>query len=127
MSMTKRNRIYFAGWCLTLALAVFAGCTRGAGDAAVAPPDATTGGIFRQAEVPDGVLTDSGLTVPRGFQVNLFAQGLTNPRRIAIAPGSTPTRYDVFVAESQANRISVLRDSDGDGKSDQKFTFTTQV
>jgi glucose/arabinose dehydrogenase len=79
--------------------------------------------ITRREEVPDGVTTSSGLTVPRGFAVNIFADGLDNPRRIAFAPGATPQKYDVFVAESRANRIRVLRDGNGDGKADGRFTF----
>ncbi len=48
--------------------------------------------------------------VPNGFEVNLFASGLTAPRLIRTAPNG-----DVFVAESAAGRIVVLR-ADGDGK-----------
>jgi glucose/arabinose dehydrogenase len=84
---------------------------------------ATSGRITRRDEVPDGVTTPSGLTVPRGFQVNIFAGGLDNPRRITFAPGATPQKYDVFVAESRPNRIRVLREFNGDGKADQRFVF----
>ncbi|MBV9470849.1 MAG: sorbosone dehydrogenase family protein [Abitibacteriaceae bacterium] len=83
----------------------------------------TTSTIFRSEGVPNGFTDASGLTVPRGFRVNLFAEGLTNPRRIYIAPGSTPQRYDVFVSESKANRIRVLREQNGDGHADAKFVF----
>jgi glucose/arabinose dehydrogenase len=86
-------------------------------------PTASTNRITRRDEVPDGVTTSSGLVVPRGFQVNIFADGLNNPRRITFAPGATPQKYDVFVAESRANRIRVLRDNNGDGKADGRFTF----
>ncbi len=48
---------------------------------------------------------------PEGFKVEEFAIGLTNPRVIMTAPNG-----DIFVAESQAHRVKVLRDSDGDGK-----------
>jgi glucose/arabinose dehydrogenase len=124
---------------LSVALAVFAGCTRGAGDTATAPIQSTpvasvpadsssaNDSIERRAEVPDGTVTPSGLTVPRRFKVEVFADGLENPRRIAIAPGGTPQQYDVFVAESRPNRIRVLREINGDGKADEKFVFTDQV
>jgi glucose/arabinose dehydrogenase len=60
------------------------------------------------------------LTMPAGFQVDVFAEGdLQRPRWLALAPNG-----DVFVAESEGNRISILRDSDGDGRVDQRFIFT---
>ena len=53
--------------------------------------------------------TDQKPIVPNGFEVNLFASGLAGPRIIRTAPNG-----DVFVAESEAGRVSVLRaDSDG--------------
>jgi glucose/arabinose dehydrogenase len=42
--------------------------------------------------------------VPNGFEVNEFASGLVHPRLIRVAPNG-----DVFVAESEAARIVVLR------------------
>jgi glucose/arabinose dehydrogenase len=49
--------------------------------------------------------------VPDGFRVELFASGLTNPRMARTAPNG-----DLFVVESSAERVRVLRDADGDGK-----------
>ena len=80
--------------------------------------------IHRDAEIAGSVTTSSGLTVPRGFSVNLFAEGLTNPRRLLIVPGSTAAHYKVLVAESAAGRISVLNNSDS-GKADSKSTFVS--
>ena len=48
--------------------------------------------------------TDQKPIVPNGFEVNLFASGLGEPRIIRVAPNG-----DVFVAESSAGRIRVLR------------------
>jgi len=48
--------------------------------------------------------TDQKPIVPNGFEVNLFASGLTEPRLIRMAPNG-----DLFVAESAAGRIRVLR------------------
>jgi glucose/arabinose dehydrogenase len=42
--------------------------------------------------------------VPKGFEVNLFASDLTGPRLIRVAPNG-----DLFVAESDAGRVRVLR------------------
>ncbi len=57
---------------------------------------------------------------PQGFQVSEFATGLRNPRKIVTAPNG-----DLFVAESYPGRIKVLRDADGDGKSETTATFAT--
>jgi glucose/arabinose dehydrogenase len=45
--------------------------------------------------------------VPLGFGVSLFAEGLDQPRLIRAAPNG-----DIFVAESAAGRVRVLRPSD---------------
>ncbi|HEX4409659.1 MAG TPA: PQQ-dependent sugar dehydrogenase [Xanthobacteraceae bacterium] len=52
--------------------------------------------------------TDQKPIVPNGFEVNLYAQGLAGPRLMRTAPNG-----DVFVAESGAGRIRVMR-PDGD-------------
>jgi glucose/arabinose dehydrogenase len=52
--------------------------------------------------------TDARLNVPFGFQAKLFASGLDEPRLIRVAPNG-----DIFIAESGAGRIRVLRPSDG--------------
>ena len=46
--------------------------------------------------------------VPDGFKIKLFAEGLSGPRTIRVAPNS-----DIFVAETQAGRIRVFRAADG--------------
>ncbi len=43
-------------------------------------------------------------SVPKGFEVNLFASGLASPRLLRVAPNG-----DVFAAESNTGRIIVLR------------------
>ena len=57
---------------------------------------------------------------PKGFRVNLFAEGLATPRTMAVAGNG-----DIFVVESSRGRISVLRDTDQDGFADQKETFAS--
>jgi glucose/arabinose dehydrogenase len=61
---------------------------------------------------------DAWPKAPAGFQVTEFATGLKQPRVIVRAPGG-----DLFVAESRANRIRVLRDADGDGKPEVNEVF----
>jgi hypothetical protein len=50
----------------------------------------------------------AALSVPPGFTVRLFASGFSNPRIIHVAPNG-----DIFVAETAAHRIRVLRAADG--------------
>jgi glucose/arabinose dehydrogenase len=63
--------------------------------------------------------TDQKPLVPSGFAVNLFASGLTGPRMIRAAPNG-----DIFVAESRAGRVSVLR-PDGGGATAKKSVFAS--
>ncbi|MBL8629755.1 MAG: sorbosone dehydrogenase family protein [Rhodospirillaceae bacterium] len=57
-------------------------------------------------------------TVPAGFKVNIFAEGLGDARNLLVAPNG-----DVFVAEQDNGKISILRDGDGDGKAEKIETF----
>ncbi len=57
---------------------------------------------------------------PKGFQVSEFAARLRAPRKIVTAPNG-----DIFVAESFANRVKVLRDTNGDGKAELDEIFAT--
>ena len=50
---------------------------------------------------------DAWPQAPSGFVVELFATGLNGPRQLGVAPNG-----DVFVAETGAGRIRVLRDAD---------------
>jgi glucose/arabinose dehydrogenase len=55
---------------------------------------------------------------PEGFEVTEFATGLTEPRVVVRAPNG-----DLFVTESRANQVRVLRDVDGDGKPETSEVF----
>jgi len=46
----------------------------------------------------------ASLILPPGFSISVFASGLSGPRYMALAPNG-----DVFVTETPANRITVLR------------------
>jgi glucose/arabinose dehydrogenase len=65
---------------------------------------------------PDGAWPQA----PAGFEVTEFATQLEQPRVIVRAPNG-----DLFVAESRANRIRVLRDADGDGRPEVNEVFAT--
>jgi len=49
--------------------------------------------------------------VPAGFKIGLFADGLSGPREMRVAPNG-----DIFVAETRAGTIKVLRAADGASK-----------
>ena len=56
--------------------------------------------------------------VPAGFKVELFAEGLSAPRQMRVAPNG-----DIFVAETSAGRIRILRAADGDLKPSANETY----
>lgn len=67
-------------------------------------------------ERPEG----AGPIAPEGFEVVTFAEDLSDPRNMALAPNG-----DVFVAESRAGEIVVLLDEDADGRAERRETFAT--
>lgn len=63
------------------------------------------------------------LTVPKGFKVNVFAEGgFREPRWMALAPNG-----DVFLADSRANIVYVLRDKNKDGVAEDRFVFSDKL
>ena len=58
------------------------------------------------------------LQVPPGFKIDMYASGFRDPRFLLTAPNG-----DIFVVESRANQIKVLRDTKGDGKPDVTEIF----
>ncbi len=59
-------------------------------------------------------------TAPKGFKVELYATNLENPRLIRTAPNG-----DIFLAESNANKVKVFRGVGADGKAKQVSEFAT--
>jgi len=49
--------------------------------------------------------------VPAGFKIALFAEGLSGPRQMRVAPNG-----DIFIAETRAGRIRILRAADGEAR-----------
>ncbi|MGD9587744.1 MAG: sorbosone dehydrogenase family protein [Pyrinomonadaceae bacterium] len=63
------------------------------------------------------------LTVPKGFKVNVFAEGgFRVPRWMALSPNG-----DVFLADSRANTVYVLRDKNKDGVAEERFVFSNKL
>jgi glucose/arabinose dehydrogenase len=82
------------------------------------PPYAT-----RSASNPPRVIAKPASAVPRvppGFQVELFATDLRDPRVLRVAPNG-----DIFIAESELGRIRVLRAADGAAKPSSNDVFAS--
>jgi len=62
--------------------------------------------------------SDARLRAPEGWRVDLFAERLEEPRQIRVAPGG-----DIFIAETAAGRVRVLRARDGATRAEQRWTF----
>lgn len=68
----------------------------------------------KQVKRPEGAWPKA----PAGFVVTEFAKDLTQPRVIVTAPNG-----DIFVSESKADRVRMLRDANGDGKPELNEVF----
>ena len=60
------------------------------------------------------------LSVPEGFKVDLFTSDLVGPRSVRVAPNG-----DIFITESSAGRIRVIRAADGADKPSKIETFAS--
>jgi glucose/arabinose dehydrogenase len=123
--MTRPSLIFAASALLILAASIsMAGAADHPGQrfqispSSLAKPYATPATANESSSIPrpPGAMPD----VPRGFQVSIFADHLSDARWMAVAPNG-----DVFLAEptESGGKITVLRDANGDGKADQRFTF----
>ncbi len=57
----------------------------------------------------------SRLALPEGFDVNVFARDLENPRMIRVADDGT-----LYVTQREPGNVLMLRDTDGDGAADEQ-------
>jgi glucose/arabinose dehydrogenase len=67
-----------------------------------------------KAEAPGGFLP----TVPAGFHINIFARDFKTPRLLTVAPNG-----DIFLAETGANDIVILRDPKHTGGAQERTVF----
>jgi glucose/arabinose dehydrogenase len=65
---------------------------------------------------PEGFLP----TVPKGFRINVFAADFKTPRWMAVAPNG-----DIFVAETGADQVDVLRDPHDTGGAQEREVFAS--
>jgi glucose/arabinose dehydrogenase len=81
------------------------------------PPPGSNALTINRAHVVERP-TEAQPKVPPGFKIELYASGFRDPRFLLSAPNG-----DVFVVESRANQLKVLRDTNGDGKPDVTEIF----
>jgi len=59
------------------------------------------------------------IKLPKGFSISVFAE-VENARSLAISPSGT-----IFVGNKDENKVYAVKDTDGDGKADKKWTIAT--
>jgi glucose/arabinose dehydrogenase len=69
-----------------------------------------------KAEAPDDFLP----TVPDGFHISVFAKGFKVPRLLTVAPNG-----DIFLAETGADQVVILRDPQKSGTVQDKVVFAS--
>jgi putative membrane-bound dehydrogenase-like protein len=79
-------------------------------------PTATATPTASLTPTPTATL-DLGISVPAGFRVGLYAEGLSNPTSLAFGPDGR-----LYVSQSNG-RISAVTDTDGDGLGDRVDVF----
>ena len=84
------------------------------------PPPYATESVTNDADLVDQP-PGAQPQVPPGFKVELYASGFRDPRFLLTAPNG-----DIFLTESRADTIKVLRDTNGDGKPDVTETFARE-
>jgi glucose/arabinose dehydrogenase len=82
--------------------------------AQVAPPSQSRPNFGQVVPRPEGAMP----TAPAGFTVELYADEVRGARLMEFAPNG-----DLFVSQTSQNAILVLRDTNKDGKPDERFTF----
>ena len=89
----------------------------------IRPQDLPPPGATRSSANPPRIVSkpaDAAPQVPPGFKIALFASGLSGPRIIRVAPNG-----DVFVAETHAGRIRVLRGAAGAAQPVENVIFAS--
>lgn len=85
------------------------------------PPPFSSESVTKESKVIDWP-EDKTPKAPEGFTVTRFADGFKHPRQTYVAPNE-----DILVVEANtedsADRITILRDEDGDGKPDFRDVF----
>jgi len=69
-----------------------------------------------KSQAPQGFLP----TVPSGFHINIFASDFKRPRLLTVAPNG-----DIFLAETGANQVVILRDPKHTGGAQERIVFAS--
>jgi glucose/arabinose dehydrogenase len=69
-----------------------------------------------KSQAPQGFLP----TVPSGFHINIFAADFKRPRLLTVAPNG-----DIFLAETGANQVVILRDRKNTGGAQERVVFAS--
>ena len=72
----------------------------------------------RKSQAPQGFLP----TVPSGFHINIFAADFKRPRLLTVAPNG-----DIFLAETGANQVVILRDPKHSGGAQERVVFASSL
>ena len=103
-----------------LLLTAFAGLTGAVAVAAVTVQSNSTSNVVETAPLEVTPQRLAALQMPAGFQITKWAE-IQNPRVIRV----NPKNGDVYVSQREPGTISLLRDSNGDGRADvQRVVFT---
>ncbi|WP_375448082.1 PQQ-dependent sugar dehydrogenase [uncultured Fibrella sp.] len=78
------------------------------------------GNVFEPALVPATDARVAQLRVPAGFTIAKFADSLGKPRQLAVSAAG-----NVYVTDREAGTVTLLRDTNGDGKADRKQVVAT--
>ncbi|WP_373520887.1 sorbosone dehydrogenase family protein [Aquiflexum sp.] len=77
--------------------------------------------ISCNAQKKDSYIQLETIKLPQGFEIEVWAEDVDNARSLAMnADGST-----VFVGNRQGKNIYALKDTNGDGKADKKYTLAS--
>ena len=117
------NRQNYSNWALTVFAVLFipssssAQLTHGQKPSLPAPFATKSAG-----NGPDSVAAPAGFlpTVPKGFHINIFAKDFKRPRLLTVAPNG-----DIFLAETGANKVVILRDPNHTGGAQEQIVFAT--
>jgi glucose/arabinose dehydrogenase len=91
----------------------------------IAPSDLPPPYASASASNPARIVAGSAAArplVPAGFTIEPFARGLDQPRVIRVAPNG-----DIFIAETSAGRVRVLRARDGATRADSSAVFADEL
>lgn len=90
----------------------------------IRPSDLPPAYATQDAEEPPTIIprpADAKLVMPPGFSIDTYAEDdFEMPRELALAPNG-----DVFVSDSSSGRLIILRDTNRDGKADERFIFAS--